>query len=266
MSENLKDFDKENASILAEIFSRELGLVSKETKDSVHKATCELARDSSALDSEYGNEWIRHLGIDWDNEKGKQVRKERDKLPPALQYLIEKIEGGVLIDLSSGPISTGTKSIGESARARILIGVDLFRYLGENRNTWTEDRQSELFKPLRYNGHEQFYPRREGDGRRVIHVKADNLEALSRIPDGSPVHIGVNGFDTWVLRSSRYHHQLAVEINRALGVGSMVFGVNSEVLTVLKKDKFQANFREIDFPEKERAPFDEQAYILEKIS
>lgn len=79
----------------------------------------------------------------------------------------------------------------------------------------------------------------------IIKVKADMLDFLARIKDGS-ANFAINGIDEIIINDHRYHQALATELVRATKPGGLIFGLGSEVIPILRG---QIDRREIDLTE-----------------
>jgi hypothetical protein len=67
-----------------------------------------------------------------------------------------------------------------------------------------------------------------------IHVRADMLDFISRLKDGS-VNVVINGIDSFVIRIPEYHRLLAKEIMRVTKDGGVIFGNYSDSLFIIRK-------------------------------
>ena len=242
-------------SVLKRLLSRDVSERSEDVRGKIEQV---LNGDfeNYGIDTPWAEEWYRHLVV---------TEKDFNKLPRALKYLIEKIHQGVVFDLASGSYFNFTQNLCCAANVKTMVMSDLFR----NGNSGGGRRVSKPLKSTyaadfneKYPLIDMFDPSKPLSGMR-IETLSDALDTISRVPDGDNVHVSVSGFEDCILDDPRYHELLAEEILRVLPVGNLVFGVNSEVLDILRKD---SRVKEIPFPEREYVPVQRQlAYIFERV-
>lgn len=150
------------------------------------------------------------------------------------------MEGRPLVDLGGG-FYDGLQKIAVSLGVSTYINVDKFAFTyPEKPNPFVDS-----FEEMAKQEGEDVDPSEMKDGEtQLVHVKADLLDFVSRMPDNS-TNFTINGIDLLILGSRPYHEALAKEVSRATFPGGLVFGCASPVLDYLEKSP---SFREVRMP------------------
>ncbi len=148
---------------------------------------------------------------------------------PAIEFLKRKLNGKIVVDLGGG--IGGSAILAKETGAEIYVNVERFNIHGEVSTDKPIDDQ-------------------KIDGLREIHFKADMLDFISRVNSES-VNILISQIDKLIIKSSNYHSVLAREILRVTEKGGIIFGSQSEVLSLLKyrqdyKEKVSLKFESGD--------------------
>ena len=143
----------------------------------------------------------------------------------ALPYLVEKLQGEVLIDLG-GARNIVIPSLAKKCGVLRCIDVDVMSEgeipIGPNFDPFTGRRQ--MYPDVGFLTEEELRKQMEW-----IIVKADMLNFIARLPSSS-VNFSINGIDSNIIKTREYGDALMAEIKRTTKVGGVVFGIGSVFL------------------------------------
>lgn len=176
-------------------------------------------KERSGLDppiDEYSEQWLNKIFL--------EVHKE------LLEFIREKISRELLVDLGGGRRAT-MKWLAKEFKVKTYIDVE--KYLADK---FPLDPVMNIAEQLGQTPE-------EAEETEIVLVKADMLNFVSRVPDNS-VNFVINGIDTFVIDSPKYHSALAREISRTTKIGGVVFGINADALYELQESRFRDVTRE----------------------
>jgi len=173
------------------------------------------------MDTHYSDNWSVVF-----NSKGEYAKLTEQEL----QYFKERLQGQALVDLGGGSGGVMFDLAANLARAQMYINVD--------RGRFHPNKPPNPLEPT------DIIPSQD-QSRFIVKVKADMLDFISRMKDGS-ANFAINGIDSIIVSDPRYNEALAKELVRATRSGGLIFGLESEALLILRDqiNKGEVNLRE----------------------
>ena len=182
--------------------------------------------DARFMDTRYSANW----NVVW-NTKGEYAKFAEQEL----QYFKDHLQGQTLVDLGGGYGGEMLNLAANLTEAQMYINVD--------RGRFHPDKPPNPLEPT------DITPSQD-QSRFLVRVKADMLDFISRMKDGS-ANFAINGIDPTIVGDPRYNEALAKELVRATRPGGLIFGIESEALFILRDQikKGEINLREHIVPE-----------------